>query len=112
MLCAGLTVYSPLVRAGVGPGKKVAIVGLGGLGMFAVMFSHALGAETYVISHSPSKKDDALKLGAKDFIVSGEKNWAEKWKFEFDFILNTADMTHTFNLQVRAAAQLVLRDRG
>ena len=58
MMCAGLTVWSPLVRAGVGPGKKVAIVGLGGLGHFAVMWANALGAEVTVISHSPHKKDD------------------------------------------------------
>jgi alcohol dehydrogenase (NADP+) len=98
MLCAGLTVWSPLVRAGIGPGKKVAVVGIGGLGHFAIMWASALGAETYAISHSPHKKADALKLGAKEFIVSGEKGWNEKYQFAFDFVLNTADMTHTFNI--------------
>ncbi|KAI0160123.1 alcohol dehydrogenase [Xylariaceae sp. FL1272] len=98
MLCAGLTVWSPLVRAGVGPGKSVAIVGLGGLGHFAVMWANALGAEVTVISHSPHKKDDALKLGAKHFVSSGDKDWAKPLAFSFDFVLNTADMTHQFDI--------------
>lgn len=98
MLCAGLTVWSPLVRAGVGPGKKVAIVGLGGLGHFAVMWANALGAEVTVISHSPDKKEDALKLGAKHFVYNGDKEWAKPLAFTFDFVLNSADMTHTFDI--------------
>lgn len=98
MLCAGLTVYSPLVRAGTGPGKKVAVVGIGGLGHFAIIWAAALGAEVYAISHSPSKKEDALKLGAKEFISTAEKDWAKPWAFAFDFVLNAADMTHTFDL--------------
>jgi alcohol dehydrogenase (NADP+) len=57
-----------------------------------------MGAETYVISHSAGKKDDALKMGAKDFIVTSEKGWHEKWKFQFDFIINTADATDKFDL--------------
>jgi len=98
MLCAGLTVWSPLVRANIGPGKKVAIVGLGGLGHFAVLWAHALGAEVSVISHSPSKKDDALKLGATEFITNDKEGWAEPYAFAFDFVLNTADMTHQFDI--------------
>lgn len=98
MLCAGLTCWSPLVRAGVGPGKQVAIVGLGGLGHYGVIWAAALGAEVTVISHSPHKKEDALKLGAKHFVVSSEKDWAKPLAFKFDFVLNTADMTHTFDL--------------
>ncbi|KAF4313011.1 hypothetical protein SLS57_007349 [Botryosphaeria dothidea] len=98
MLCAGLTVFSPLKRLGAGPGKKIGIVGIGGLGHFGILFAKALGAEVYAISHSPNKKEDALKLGAKDFIVTKEKNWAEPWKFAFDFIINTADATDKFNL--------------
>lgn len=58
----------------------------------------ALGAETYVLSHSPAKKEDALKMGAKDFIVTKDKDWAKPWKFQFDFIINTADATDRFNL--------------
>lgn len=98
MMCAGLTVYSPLVRLGAGPGKKVAIVGMGGLGHFAIMFAVALGAEVYVLSHSPNKKDDAMKMGAKEFVVTGEKDWHKKFPFTFDFILNCADATDKFDL--------------
>ncbi|KAI1385668.1 uncharacterized protein F4822DRAFT_413851 [Hypoxylon trugodes] len=98
MLCAGLTVWSPLVRAGVGPGKKVAIVGLGGLGHFAVLWASALGAEVTVISHSPDKNQDATKLGAKHFVSSASKNWAKPLTFKFDFVLNTADMTNEFDI--------------
>lgn len=98
MLCAGITVYSPLVRLGCGPGKKVGIVGIGGLGHYAVMFAAALGAEVYVISHSPNKKEDALKMGAKHFICSGDKDWAEPYKNTLDFIVNAADATDRFDL--------------
>lgn len=98
MLCAGLTVYSPLVRLGCGPGKKVGIVGIGGLGHFAVLWAVALGAEVYAISHSPSKKEDALKLGAKHFINSNEKDWTKDHKFSLDFIINTADAVDKFNM--------------
>ena len=98
MLCAGLTVWSPLVRAKMGSGKKVAVVGLGGLGHFAVMFARALGAEVTVISHSPHKKDDALKLGATEFVVNDGPDWARPYRFTFDLVLNTADMTHKFNI--------------
>jgi len=98
MLCAGLTTYSPLKRFGAGPGKKIAILGLGGLGHFGVLWSKALGAETYVLSHSPNKREDALKLGAKEFISTKDKDWAKPWKFQFDVILNCADATDRFNL--------------
>ncbi|KAF1921339.1 NADP-dependent alcohol dehydrogenase C [Ampelomyces quisqualis] len=90
MMCAGLTTYSPLKRLGAGPGKKVAVCGLGGLGHFAVLWSVALGAETYVISHSPKKKEDALKLGAKEFICTTDDSWTERWTYTFDMILNCA----------------------
>ena len=97
-MCAGLTVYSPLVRLGAGPGKHVAIVGIGGLGHFAVLFAAALGAEVTVISHSPNKEDDAYKLGAKHFISSKDKDWHKNHQFEFDFILNTANAVDKFDL--------------
>jgi alcohol dehydrogenase (NADP+) len=98
MLCAGLTVYSPLVRLGAGPGKKVGIIGIGGLGHFALLWAKALGAEVYAISHSPNKKEDALKMGAKEFICTKEKGWNEPYKFAFDFVINTADAIDQFNL--------------
>ena len=90
--------YSPLVRLGAGPGKKVAIIGVGGLGHFAILWAAALGAEVYVISHSPSKKEDALKMGAKEFIVNSEKDWEKPYAFTFDFILSTADMIQEFDM--------------
>jgi len=99
MLCAGITVYSPLVRNGAGPGKKVGVVGIGGLGHFAIMFSHALGAETWAISRSSRKKEDALKLGADGFIATGEsKDWAKGHEMTFDFIISTANSTENFDL--------------
>lgn len=70
----------------------------GGLGHFALLWASALGAETYALSHSPDKEEDALALGAKEFICTNDKDWAKPWAFTFDFILNSADMTHTFNL--------------
>lgn len=99
MLCAGVTTYSPLVRAGVGPGKKVAICGIGGLGHLGIQWSVALGAETYAFTHSPSKVEDIKKLGAKEAIVTNKKDWAKPWAFTFDFVLNCSDMTNTFDLQ-------------
>ncbi|KAL8967361.1 MAG: hypothetical protein Q9183_002960 [Haloplaca sp. 2 TL-2023] len=98
MMCAGLTTYSPLARANIGPGKKVAIVGVGGLGHYGILWASAMGAEVYALSHSPSKKDDALKLGAKEFITTEDKNWDKPWAFTFDFMLNTADATNEFDL--------------
>jgi len=98
MLCAGITTYSPLKRLGAGPGKKVGIIGLGGLGHFGVLWAVAMGAEVTVISHTASKKEDALKMGAKDFIVTKEKGWADNYKFKFDFVINTADATDKFDL--------------
>lgn len=98
LLCAGLTTYSPLFRAGVGPGKRVGIVGIGGLGHLGVQWSAALGAETYALTHSPHKVEDCKKLGAKDVIVTSKDGWAKPWKYKFDFILNCSDMTNEFDL--------------
>lgn len=98
LLCAGITTYSPMVRAGVGPGKRVGVVGIGGLGHLAVQWAVALGAETYAITHSPSKVEDAKKLGAKDVIVTSKDGWEKPWKFKFDFILNSADATNKFDM--------------
>ncbi|KAH8079866.1 GroES-like protein [Filobasidium floriforme] len=98
ILCAGITVYSPLKRNGTGPGKLVGIVGMGGLGHFAVQFAKALGAEVVLFSHSPGKASDALRLGADKFIATGDKDFAKTAGFgaankgrEFDFILSCAD---------------------
>ncbi|TQS31383.1 hypothetical protein Golomagni_08338, partial [Golovinomyces magnicellulatus] len=98
LLCAGITTYSPLVRAGVGPGKRVGIIGIGGLGHMGVQWAAALGAETYAISHSPSKAGDCKKLGAKDVILTSDKKWHEQWKAKFDFVLSCADVTDQFDM--------------
>ncbi len=91
LYCAGVTVYQPLRSYGAGPGKKVAIVGLGGLGHLGVQFAKALGAETYVLSHSPSKKADAEAMGADGFIVTKDIAGAvEKYTQSFDIILCTS----------------------
>lgn len=98
LLCAGITTYSPLVRAGVGPGKRVGVIGIGGLGHLGLQWAVALGAETYAISHSPGKVEDCKKLGAKDVIITTEKGWNEPWKAKFDFVLNCADVTDKFDM--------------
>ena len=98
MMCAGLTTYSPLVRAGVGPGKKVAILGIGGLGHFGLLWAKALGAEVWALSHTPAKEATAANLGADHFVCTKEDKWAEPLAFTFDFILNAADMTNEFDM--------------
>lgn len=97
LLCAGITTYSPLSRAGVTKGKKVGIVGLGGLGHMGVKFAHAFGAHTVVITTSPKKKDDALRLGADEVIVSREADEMQKHAGSFDFILDTVSADHDMN---------------
>lgn len=99
MLCAGLTAYSPLVRNGCGPGKKVGIVGLGGIGHFGLQFAKALGAEVYVISRSHSKEADALKMGADGYIATQDPNWNEAHFMTFDLIVNTASSSEGFDLE-------------
>ena len=97
LLCAGITTYSPLSRAGVTKGKKVGIVGLGGLGHMGVKFAHAFGAHTVVITTSPRKKDDALRLGADEVIISREADEMQKHAGSFDFILDTVSADHDMN---------------
>ncbi|QRV75187.1 alcohol dehydrogenase [Ceratobasidium sp. AG-Ba] len=99
MMCAGLTVFSPLVRNGCGPGKKVGIVGLGGLGHYAVMFAKALGAEVYVLSHSDHKESDAKKLGADHFVVTTKQENMEKLQYSLDLIISTVDVTEGYPLK-------------
>ena len=91
MLCGGITVFSPLKRNGAGPGKKVGVIGIGGLGHFALIFAKALGCDRVVaISRSATKKEDALKMGADDFIATGEdKDWAQKHARSLDLIIST-----------------------
>jgi uncharacterized zinc-type alcohol dehydrogenase-like protein len=97
LLCAGITTYSPLRHFGVKAGDNVAIVGLGGLGHMGVKLAKAIGANVTVLSHSPSKREDALRLGADDFIATGEANAFEKNAGRFEFILDTVSAQHDYN---------------
>ncbi len=89
LLCAGITLYSPIKHWKVGPGSKVAVMGLGGLGHMGVKFAAALGAEVTVLSHSPNKSADAKLMGASNFVVTKESDWNKSYNKYFDLILNT-----------------------
>ncbi|WP_395743007.1 NAD(P)-dependent alcohol dehydrogenase [Prosthecobacter sp.] len=97
LLCAGITTYSPIRRWGDIKGKKVGVVGLGGLGHMGVKFAHAFGAHTVVLSTSPKKKDAALALGADEVIISTDANEMQRHAFSFDFILDTVSADHDIN---------------
>lgn len=96
LLCAGITTYSPLRHFGVKPGDRLAVVGLGGLGHMGVKFGKALGADVTVVSHSPAKRDDALRLGARGFISTREPNDLKSNARAFDFILDTVSARHDY----------------
>ena len=100
LLCAGITTYSPLRHWNVTKGKKVGIVGLGGLGHMGVKFAHALGAHTVVFTTSPNKKDDALRLGADEVVISKNTNEMEKHVGSFDFILDAVSADHDINAYI------------
>jgi uncharacterized zinc-type alcohol dehydrogenase-like protein len=97
LLCAGITTYSPMHHWKVGKGKKVGIVGLGGLGHMGVKFAHALGAQVVVFTTSPKKKDDALRLGADEVVISSDANQMQKHASSFDFILDAVSADHDIN---------------
>ncbi|HET9698402.1 MAG TPA: NAD(P)-dependent alcohol dehydrogenase, partial [Terriglobales bacterium] len=101
LLCAGITTYSPLRHWKVGPGQRVGIVGLGGLGHMGVKFAKAFGAEVTLFTTSPNKKDDALKLGASEIIVTKDPAEFEKHLNEFDFILDCVSAQHDINLYLK-----------
>lgn len=94
MLCAGITVYSPLRRWSIGPGKKVGVVGLGGLGHMATQIASAMGAEVTVLTTSRSKVDDARRFGAKTVLVNEAATDLSKYQRSLDFILDTAPYQH------------------
>ena len=94
LLCAGITTYSPLRHWKIGPGKKVGIVGLGGLGHMGLKFAHSFGAQTVQLTTSLKKKDDAIRLGAHEVIVSTDEAQMKKHAGSFDFILDTASAPH------------------
>lgn len=97
LLCAGITTYSPLRHYGVKPGDTVGVVGLGGLGHMGVKFAKAMGAHVTVISHSPNKKDDALALGADDFLATKDPEVFAANKKRFNFILDTVSADHSYS---------------
>ncbi len=105
LLCAGITTYSPLRHWGVTKGKKVGVVGLGGLGHMVVKFAHALGAHTVVFTTSPSKKDDALRLGADEVVLSKDANEMAKHAGSFDFILDAVAAQHDINAYINMLAR-------
>jgi uncharacterized zinc-type alcohol dehydrogenase-like protein len=94
LLCAGITTYSPLKHWKAGPGKKVGIVGLGGLGHMGVKLSHAFGAHTVLFTTSPGKAEDAKRLGADEVVVSRDAAQMKRHVNSFDFILNTVAASH------------------
>jgi alcohol dehydrogenase (NADP+) len=96
-LCAGITTYSPLRHWGVGEGKKVGVVGVGGLGHMGVKFARAFGAHVVVFTTSPDKKEDALRLGAHEIVVSRNADEMQKHAGSFDFILDTVSAEHDVN---------------
>ncbi|NRD79097.1 NAD(P)-dependent alcohol dehydrogenase [Bacillus sp. BRMEA1] len=89
LLCAGITTYSPLRRWGAAPGKRIAVVGLGGLGHMAVKLAHAMGAEVTVLSQSLKKKEDGLRLGADHYYATSDLETFHKLAGSFDLIVNT-----------------------
>ena len=89
LMCAGITLYSPLKNWKAGPGKKVGIIGLGGLGHMGVKFAVALGAEVTVFSHSPAKESDAKSMGAHHFVSTKDINNLKKLEKQYDLLLNT-----------------------
>jgi len=93
LLCAGVTLYSPLKHWGAGPEKRVAIVGLGGLGHMGVKIAHALGAHVAVLSQSLSKKEDAHKLGADEYYATSEESNFKELRNSFDLIVSTVSAT-------------------
>jgi uncharacterized zinc-type alcohol dehydrogenase-like protein len=97
LLCAGITTYSPMRHWGVTKGKKVGVVGLGGLGHMGVKFAHALGAQVVVFTTSPKKKEDALRLGADEVVVSRNADEMQKHVGSFDFILDAVSADHDIN---------------
>jgi alcohol dehydrogenase (NADP+) len=100
LLCAGITTYSPMRHWGVSKGKKVGVVGLGGLGHMGVKIAHALGAHVVVFTTSPNKKDDALRLGAHEVVISTNADEMQKHAGSFDFILDAVSAGHDINAYI------------
>ena len=97
LLCAGITSYSPLRHWGVGPGMTVGVIGLGGLGHMGIKLAHAMGAKTVMITTSPGKAADAMRLGANEVLISTDEEAMLAMANQFDFLLNTIPVSHDFN---------------
>ncbi len=97
LLCAGITTYSPLKHWNVGPGHRIGVLGLGGLGHMAVKFSAAFGAEVTMLSTSASKEADAKRLGAHHFVLTSDPSQMKNLAGSFDFILNTVSAPLNLN---------------
>jgi len=106
LLCAGITTYSPMRHWGVTKGKKVGVVGLGGLGHMGAKFAHAFGAHLVVFTTSPNKKEDALRLGADEVVISKNEDEMQKHVGSFDFILDAVSANH----DIGAYINLLRRD--
>ncbi|SEP54120.1 NAD(P)-dependent alcohol dehydrogenase [Amycolatopsis saalfeldensis] len=104
LLCAGITVWEPLRALGVGPGTRVAVAGLGGLGHLAVKFAVALGAETTVVSRTPDKAEDARRLGAHDLLVSTDEGQLAAARDRFDVLIDTIAVEHDLGPYLRLVA--------
>jgi uncharacterized zinc-type alcohol dehydrogenase-like protein len=108
LLCAGITTYSPMRKWRVGKGQKVGIVGLGGLGHMGVKFAHALGAHVVVFTTSAGKKEDAIRLGADEVVISKNADEVQTHAGSFDFILDAVSAAHDINAYIN----LLRRDRN
>ena len=105
LLCAGITTFSPLRHWGVKAGQKVGVVGLGGLGHMCVKLAHAFGAHVAVFTTSPDKKEDAMRLGADEVVLSRNANEMEKHAGTFNFILDTVSAKHDINAYLALLAR-------
>lgn len=97
LLCAGITVYSPLKHWNAGPGKKVGILGIGGLGHVAIRMAQAMGAHVVVLTHSPDKVDDAKRLGAHEAVLTSDPEQMKAWAGKLDLVLDTVSAKHDVN---------------
>jgi alcohol dehydrogenase (NADP+) len=104
LLCAGITLYSPLMHWKAGLGKKVGIIGLGGLGHIGVKIAHALGAEVTVLSHSLKKQEEAKKMGADNFYATSDPNTFKKFRGYFDLVINTVSVELDSNKYLKLLA--------
>jgi uncharacterized zinc-type alcohol dehydrogenase-like protein len=106
LLCGGITVYNPLKRFGAGPGKKVGVLGLGGLGHLAIKMSKAMGAHTVMLTSSPNKVADAEKLGADEVVLTSEQDDLNAHANSFDLLINTISGAHDANSYLPLLARL------